>query len=482
MSEVGDIGRKAGRGLRWSLLGNLVMRAGSFTMSLVLARLLVPEDFGVFAIALAATQFVIYINDAGVIAATVQWRGRLEEVAPTATVVAIASSLTLYALFWVIAPFYARLAGSEDATWVIRVLMATNVVYGLTAVRSATLMRRFEQDKLAWANLAGFVVTAAVSITLAANGAGAYSFAWGQLSGGVLTGLLVLVLARVKIELGFDRVLAARLLRFGLPLCVSLGLEGLLLNMDAVIVGDVLGPVLLGYYLLAYNISSWVPGLIGTAIRYVALPSFARLAEEGEESTREGVRQAVPLLAGLVLPIAALLSTLAPAVVEFLYGASWLPAAQALRFLAMVMAVRMLSLLITDILAALGRTKATMWVNLCWAAALLPALLIGAGLDGIRGAAMAHAVIAVLVALPLLAVALRRSGVPVRLVGAGLARPLLGGALAGGVMTALATVIDGAFFELCVAGGAGLLLFVLVVVPRAVLKRLVRQGRVHARL
>ncbi len=418
MSEVGDIGRKAGRGLRWSLLGNLVMRAGSFTMSLVLARLLVPEDFGVFAIALAATQFVIYINDAGVIAATVQWRGRLEEVAPTATVVAIASSLTLYALFWVIAPFYARLAGSEDATWVIRVLMATNVVYGLTAVRSATLMRRFEQDKLAWANLAGFVVTAAVSITLAANGAGAYSFAWGQLSGGVLTGLLVLVLARVKIELGFDRVLAARLLRFGLPLCVSLGLEGLLLNMDAVIVGDVLGPVLLGYYLLAYNISSWVPGLIGTAIRYVALPSFARLAEEGEESTREGVRQAVPLLAGLVLPIAA----------------------------------------------------------------LLPALLIGAGLDGIRGAAMAHAVIAVLVALPLLAVALRRSGVPVRLVGAGLARPLLGAALAGGVMTALATVIDGAFFELCVAGGAGLLLFVLVVVPRAVLKRLVRQGRVHARL
>ncbi|MEV5893123.1 oligosaccharide flippase family protein [Nonomuraea fuscirosea] len=482
MSEVGDIGRKAGRGLRWSLLGNLVMKAGSFVMSLVLARLLVPEDFGVFAIALAATQFVIYINDAGVIAATVQWRGRLEEVAPTATVVAIASSLALYALFWVIAPFYARLAGSDDATWVIRVLMATNVVYGLTAVRSAALMRRFEQDKLAWANLAGFVVNASVSITLAANGAGAYSFAWGQLGGGVLTGLLVVALARVRIELGFDRALAARLLRFGLPLCVSLGIEGLLLNMDAVIVGDVLGPVLLGFYLLAFNISSWVPGLIGTAIRYVALPSFARLAEEGEESMREGVRQAVPLLAGMVLPIAVLMGTLAPAVVEFLYGTPWLPAAQVLRFLAVVMAVRMLTLLITDILAALGRTKATMWVNLCWAAALLPALLAGARLDGIEGAAVAHAVVAVLVALPLLAMALQRSGVPARLFGAGLARPLLGAVLAGGVMTGLAAVIDGAFFELCVAGGAGLLLFVLVVVPRAVLKRLVRQGRVHARL
>lgn len=482
MSEVGDIGRKAGRGLRWSLLGNLVMKAGSFVMSLILARLLVPEDFGVFAIALAATQFVIYINDAGVIAATVQWRGRLEEIAPTATVVAILSSVALYALFWVIAPFYARLAGSEDAIWVIRILMATNLVYGLTAVRSAALMRRFEQDKLAWANLAGFVANASVSITLAANGAGAYSFAWGQLSGGVLTGVLVVVLARVRIELGFDRAQAARLLRFGLPLCVSLGIEGLLLNVDSVIVGDVLGPVWLGFYLLAFNISSWVPGLVGTAIRYVALPSFARLAEEGVESMREGVRRAVPLLAGMVLPIAVLMGTLAPSVVEFLYGPSWLPAAQVLRFLAIVMAVRMLTLLITDILAALGRTKATMWVNLCWAVALVPALLLGARLDGIQGAAMAHAVIAVVVALPLLAVALNRSGVPVGLVGAGLVRPLVGAVPAGLVMAGLAAVVDGAFAELCVAGGGGLLLFTLVVVPRAALTRLVRQRRAHAPL
>ncbi|GAA2212673.1 lipopolysaccharide biosynthesis protein [Nonomuraea monospora] len=481
MSEVGDIGRKAGRGLRWSLLGNLVMKAGSFVMSLILARLLVPEDFGVFAIALAATQFVIYINDAGVIAATVQWRGRLEEIAPTATVVAILSSFALYALFWVIAPFYARLAGSEDATWVIRILMATNVVYGLTAVRSAALMRRFEQDKLAWANLAGFVVNASVSITLAANAAGAYSFAWGQLAGGVVTGVLVVLLARIRIRLGFERAQAARLLRFGLPLCVSLGIEGLLLNVDSVIVGDVLGPVWLGFYLLAFNISSWVPGLIGTAIRYVALPSFSRLAEEGGQAMREGVRQAVPLLAGMVLPIAVLMGTLAPSVVEFLYGANWLPAAQVLRFLAVVMAVRMLTLLITDILAALGRTKATMWVNLCWAVALIPALLVGARYDGIQGAAVAHAIVAVVVALPLLGVALHRSGVSVGLVGAGLARPLLGAAAAGLVMAGLARVIDGAFIELCVAGGAGLLLFVLIVVPRAVLKRLVRQGRAHAR-
>lgn len=50
-SQIGEIGRQAGRGLRWSVLGNLVMKAGSFVMSLILARLLVPEDFGIYAIA-----------------------------------------------------------------------------------------------------------------------------------------------------------------------------------------------------------------------------------------------------------------------------------------------------------------------------------------------------------------------------------------------------------------------------------------------
>ncbi|MFI6887847.1 lipopolysaccharide biosynthesis protein [Streptosporangium canum] len=472
-SQVGEIGRQAGRGLRWSLLGNLVMKAGSFAMSLVLARLLVPEDFGVFAIALAASQMVIHINDAGIIAATVQWRGRLEEMAPTATVVAITSSGVLYGIFWMIAPYFAQLSGSEEATWVIRVLAATNVVYGLTAVRSAALLRRFEQDKLTKANLVGFLVNATVSISLAAGGAGAFSFAWGQLAGASVTGVLVVAFARLRIRFGLDRAVARRLLVFGLPLCVSLGIEGVLLNADSVIVGNALGPTLLGLYLLAFNISSWVPGLIGTAVRYVALPSFSRLAEEDPKSLSLGVQRAVPLLLSIVLPIAVVMGTLAPALVVFLYGERWAPSAEVLRFLAIVMTVRMLTALAFDVLASLGATKATVWLNLGWAVALVPALTIGARVDGIRGAAIGHAVVAVLVALPLATLALHRAGVVLAPIASALVRPLLGGVLAAAVMTSLAQVVHGVpLVQLCVAGGTGLLAFILVVVPQTVLRQL----------
>ncbi|PZG42435.1 polysaccharide biosynthesis protein [Spongiactinospora gelatinilytica] len=468
---LADIGRKAGRGLGWSLLGNVVMKAGSFVMSLVLARLIDADQFGVFAVALAASQLMLHINDAGIIAATVQWRGRLSEIAPTATVMAIVSSVTLYAIFWTAAPLYALFVGSEDAVGVMRVLMLTNVVYGLSAVRSAALMRRFEHGKLALANLIGFCGNAALAITLAAHGTGAMSFAYGQLLQAVITGILVIVFARVRIRIGLDRAVARSLLVFGLPLCVTMGIEGLLLNVDLLLVGSAVDERALGLYLMAFNISAWVPGLIGTAVRYVALPSFSRLAEDSSaDAVSEGARRAIPMLASVVLPVAVLMGVLAPALVTFLYGPEWAPAAEALRFLAIVMTVRMLSALVTDILAALGSTKATMWLNLSWVGMLVPALLIGGRLDGIRGAAIAHACVAVLYALPVMVLVMHRAGVRLPPVALGLLRPLLGGAVAAVVMTLLAGVVgESPFVQLCVAGGGGLLAFALVVVPRAVM-------------
>ncbi|MDF5755010.1 oligosaccharide flippase family protein [Spongiactinospora sp. TRM90649] len=469
--DLSAIGRKAGRGLSWSLLGNVVMKAGSFAMSLVLARLLGEDDFGVFAIALAASQLMLHINDAGVIAAVVQWRGKLEEIAPTATVVAIASSLTLYGVFWTIAPVYAHFAGDQDAIGVMRVLMLTNVVYGLTAVRSAALMRRFEHGKLAWANLVGFLGNAALSISLAAGGAGAYSFSWGQLLQAVITGILVVLAARMRIRVRVEWDKAKRLLVFGLPLCVTLGIEGLLLNMDLLVVGGVVDKHTLGFYLMAFNIASWVPGLIGTAVRYVALPSFSRLAEDRTaDSVSEGARRAIPLLMSVVLPVAVLMGVLATPLVTFLYGKPWAPAAEALSFLAVVMTIRMFSALTTDILAAVGRTRATMWLNLAWVALLVPALTIGARQAGIQGAAIAHACVGLVFALPVLCVVLHRTGVRLGPVAVGLIRPLAGGGAAAATMILLSGVLgDSDFVRLCVAGGGGFLVYGLVVVPRAVM-------------
>lgn len=470
-SSAQSIGRAAGKGLRWSLMGSVATRLGSLLLGIALARLLTPADFGLYAIALSAMYFVMHVNDVGLIAATVQWRGRLAEMAPTATTLALVFSVLIYGLFWVAAPAFAGLAGSPEAAPLVRLLTTVILIDGLTAVRAASLLRSFRQDQITVANLAGLLVNATVAISLALNGAGPFSFVGGQVAGAVVTGGFVLRLARVPWKVGFDRAIAGKLLQFGLPLALGLGVEAILLNIDYVIVGRVLGAVALGFYLLAFNVSSWAPGVISTAIRWVSVPSFSRLSEN-DDSLSPGVQRSITLLVTGVLPIGILLVVLAPSLVEFLYGARWAPAVPVLRFLVVLGVVRMLTMLVVDILTGTGATRAALWLNLGWAVTLLPALLVGTHLDGIRGAAIAHAIVAGFVALPLALWTVRRAGVRLRPIPAALVRPLLAGVVCTVVCVLVAHLTsESPFVQLAVAGSTGLLVYVVIVVPAGQLRR-----------
>lgn len=472
------IGRKAGRGLRWSFAGTAATKLGSFAIGLVLARLLTPDDFGIYAIALAAMAFLMHVNDVGIIGATVQWRGKLDEMAPTAATMAIAFSIVMYGLLWSLAPVLADLAGTPEATSVVRLLCLVVLVDGVTAVRSAALMRRFQHDRLIKANVAGLVVNAPVAVVLAMNGAGAYSFVIAQIAGSVATGILVFRSAEIPVRFGLDQAIARKLLRFGIPLAAGLGVESILLNADYVIIGGALGPTAVGFYLLAFNVSSWVPSIVGTAVRYVSLAGYSRLAEDSSDALAAGVRRSVPLLVTAVLPIGVVMIVLGEPLIEFLYGARWTPAAPVLSFLAVLMVVRLMAWLAVDILTSTGATRTTVVLNVGWAAALLPALYLAVRLDGIRGAAIAHAIVGLLVALPLVVALLRRVGVRLGPVAPKLVRPLIAAAAAAGAMLLIDMSLDaGAFVRLSVAGGAGILLYAAIVVPRSQLVRVLPQSQ-----
>jgi O-antigen/teichoic acid export membrane protein len=482
VAAVATIGRKAGRGLRWTLFGTLATKAGSFVMSLVLARLLVPQDFGVYAIALTAMQFVIHVNDVGIIAATVQWRGKLEDMAATASTLAFLFSAGWYAIFWVAAPAFADLAGSPQATPVVRLLTAVILIDGVTAVRVAALQRNFQQDQLTKALMAGFVANATVAISLAASGAGPYSFVLGQLCASVVTGVLEMIFAGLPVRYGIDRQVARKLIQFGIPLAVGLGVESVLLNADYVIVGHTLGAVAVGFYLLAFNVSSWVYGFLGTAVRYVSIAGFSRLAEDDPKTLSLGVQRSLPLLGTAVLPVAVLMAALPHQLIVVLYGANWAPSAPALRFLAVLMIGRMFTSIAFDILTSLGATRSTVWLNLGWCVALVPALYLGTRLDGIRGAAIAHAIVTVLVAIPLAVLFLHRGGVHLGPVAPALVRPLLGAALCGALMLLVARVAGPLpIVQLGLGGLAGLIGYLLVAVPREQINQLRTMVRARPR-
>jgi O-antigen/teichoic acid export membrane protein len=470
-AEVRSIGRKAGRGFGWGLLGNAAGKVGSFTTSLVLARLLFPQDFGMFAVAVAASALAIHINDLGLIPAVVQWRGKLEDVAPTAATIAFGFSVFIYGVFWFIAPWFAQFSGVPGAVPVIRIQMITILLDGFTAVRSAYLLRTFQQRRYVSANVVGIIANGVAAISLASAGAGAMSLAVGQVASSVATGTLVMIWAGLPLRIGVDPAVARKLMVYGLPLTLGLGVESVLEQSDKVIVGRAVGGTILGFYLLATNISNWAPGFIGSAIRYVSLPGFSRLSEKDSDTLSHGVQRVIPLLVLALVPAAVLIGVLAAPTIGFLYGSRWLPAAEVLRFLMILMVVRMLTGLAMDILMSTGKTYWTLLFNIGWVIALVPALWFGARVDGARGAAIAQAVVGVVVALPLTAIALHRAGVRVAPIAPRLVRPLVAGLVCAVVTIGLHEILGShALVQLVVAGTVGLAVYVAVAVPRDTLR------------
>ncbi|GAA3437133.1 hypothetical protein GCM10018954_067460 [Kutzneria kofuensis] len=140
--------------------------------------------------------------------------------------------------------------------------------------------------------------------------------------------------------------------------------------------------------------------------------------------------------------------------------------AYVLRFLTVLMVVRMLTSLAFDILTSMGATRSTVVLNAGWAIALIPALWFGTHLDNIRGAAIAHGIVALVVALPLAVAALHRAGVPLLPVLPALIRPAIGAVLCAAATMVVVRLVDGGvFLHLFLPGLVGMLVFVLTVVP-----------------
>ena len=143
----------------------------------------------------------------------------------------------------------------------------------------------------------------------------------------------------------------------------------LMLNLDYIVVGHVLGGRALGIYLVAFNLSSWPATILSSAVRRVSLATFARLAERTTRVGESFVR-ASGMLVCLALPLAVLLGLYAHPAIQVVYGPAWSAAAVVLPLLGVLATVRVFTELSYDYLVALNRTRPNLWLQVLWAGCL----------------------------------------------------------------------------------------------------------------
>lgn len=464
-AEAGQpLGHAVSHALGWSTAAEVFGRVGSFAVGIVLARLLTEEDFGVYAVTLVAVNLLMVVNDLGVIAAVVRWRGDVREAARTAVVLSVSSSLLFFGAACLVADPFARALGSPDAGNLVRLLAVVVLIDGLSGAHLAVLVRTFRNDRIAVAELGGFLVGTPVTLGLAATGLGPWSIVVGRVVGAIAVSALVIRAVPFPIRPALDRVTARALLRFGGPLALSALVAQAVLNVDYIIVGNSLGAVELGVYLLAFNLSSWPTSLVSTALARVSFAGMSRLVEDRSRLVYVFPRSIGVAVSALV-PLVAILAVLAPELIRTVYGERWSAAATPLRFLLVLGGLRVLVDLFVDLTIADGRPSTALGLRVVWLVAAVPALAIGAALDGLRGVGIAHAVVASAVVLPLLLLDARRSAIRTADVVRHAARPLAAGAVCVAAMWPVLAVLDGDLSRLVVAGACGGLVYLTALLP-----------------
>jgi lipopolysaccharide exporter len=395
-------------GATWNMASTMLLRLSSIGVTAIVARVLNAHDFGVFAVATAALTIVTAFGEFGVTSCLARADLEVDDLAPTLWSVALGSSLLMASVLYLFAEPIATGLGSRDAAGPVRVMSLVMVLWGVCAVPSAQCMREFKQSKIFLANVLGFIPATLVLLILATHGSGAMAFAWSRVVGQSVWCVVILFAAPRLYLPRMRRSALAILYRFGLPLACANCVGYVLQNVDYVLIGRLMGPVPLGTYVVAFNAASWSSSLLAGVLGMVAMPAFSRVKHDTAR-LMSGIARAVRAVMLIATPMCTLVMVLARPLVLTLYGDKWGPAASVLSILSIYGLISIVCLLFSSMLAALGRSKSVLGIQVLWLVALIPAMAIGVHRDGIIGAAIAHVVIIGPLVLPCYLVALTRA-------------------------------------------------------------------------
>ena len=395
------------RGALWVVASNLLLRLANVGVTAVVAHILSPHDFGVFAVALIAYSIIYCFAELGLSSILIRSDLDIDALAPTVASLSVLSSAVVAGAMVVFARPIGAALGSAAAAGPIKIMAILVLLMGVYAVPNAQMVRDFKQDKIFMANAISFLPSTALLIVLAKVGSGAMAFAWSRVAAQAAMLAVLMAVAPRRYRPGFARSALSMILKFGIPLAGANFVNYILLNVDYVFVGRLLGAADLGVYVLAFTLASAPYSLFGNVINSVSMPAFSRVKHD-PDLLKEAMAGALRAVSLTVMPMCAIMLALASPLVLTVYGEKWAASANVLEILAIYGVVFIVCLLFANMLAGLGRTKFLFVLQLIWIGTLVPAMVLGVHKDGILGAAYAHVAVIVPIVLPCYLFALKR--------------------------------------------------------------------------
>ncbi|MGI9436926.1 MAG: lipopolysaccharide biosynthesis protein [Geminicoccaceae bacterium] len=393
---MSTIGNSMARGAAWMVLMRLVIRGAGLINMVILARLLVPEDFGLIAMAMIFVGAIEILSEFNFDVVLIKEQQVRRAHYDTAWTLSIIRGVVMAALLLAIAGPAASVFDEPRLSPMISALSVSSLLLGLQNIGVVDFRKSldFRKDFI-------FMASERVVAVMVSVGLALWLQNYWALVGGIIAGKLWRVVASYAMH-PFRPTFALTMWRELFAFAKWLLLQNMLLffrnRIDRLVIGKVLGAATLGLYTIAFDLANLVTSELMAPVRRALFPGYAKLAHQPDRISRLFV-DIFGLTLWLGAPIAVGTALLADPLIHVLLGAEWRGAVPIVQMLAVAGFIALLSSGSHPVFLALGRPELQTYLAALSVVLLIPGLIVGTARAGVIGAAIAVVVAQLVVAV-----------------------------------------------------------------------------------
>jgi O-antigen/teichoic acid export membrane protein len=374
----------------WDFVGRFASYGVSFATGIVLARILTPEEFGVYGLLVSVIAISAIFLDFGFRTAIVQASEVTQTQLSSVFFLNLAFGLIIAGVIMAASGLIAGFYDVPSLSKLLSVLSSTFVFNAVASVPSGLLQRDLRMRELSAVALVAALIGGAVGITMATQGYGVWSLVASNIALSAATMLGSLLCARWLPILEFNTASVRPLWQFGSKMFGSTVLETLFTRIEPFLIPRLFGVATLGHYTRAQSIDSIVRTFSASSIVSVMFPVFAR-NQNDLDLLKQLYLRALNMIGFVSFAVSGTLAVAAVDLVLVLFSSQWVEAAVYFQIMAITSFVYPTSALMVNLVAARGNSRAFLILELLKKGTLLPAFTF-LFVSGVQGFLVAIAV------------------------------------------------------------------------------------------
>lgn len=296
----------------------------TFIVSIVLARILMPEDYGTVALVTVFTTIMQVFVDSGLSTALIQKKDADDLDFSSVFYFNFAVCITLYLVMFLAAPLIASFYNIPELVSIVRVISLTIVISGVKGVQQSYVSRNMLFKRFFYATLGGTIFSAFLGIAMAYAGFGVWAIVAQQLSNTAIDTLILWITVKWRPKLMFSWGRLKGLLGFGWKLLCSALLDTIYNNLRSIIIGKVYSSADLAYYNEGKKFPNLIVTNINTSIDSVLLPAMSN-EQDNRDKVKSMTRRSIMVSCYIMAPLMIGLACCATSVVTLVLTKKWLP-------------------------------------------------------------------------------------------------------------------------------------------------------------